>query len=456
MRKILVFLGLMVIFSGCGKVTNSESVTQENSMGNSIESTSAELKSEEASTEAATMAQREIMEKYIADQQYTSCFLYDVTGDNFPEMIEIVPMYFSMDYDVTIYDFSGDQPVPLLYVGANEGESIYVCEDADGNRFLLYHESDYHSYGTDVESYIRADVKEHSITENVLGRGENYYQDIPGREYAYNAVLEFDGVETQSLGNVNEAIEDSVFPSEEVLKNYFEEYLKSVTVIDEFVLPSSDGMDEFVKKMRAEADDYSYAPDYNYADWLKEFESNVQERSILICGKYYHTEAKSIHLSAENLDETFDSDVLNEFPNLLEISFEAGYYEKAVENRIKIKASNWCENVKSIKVDLGMFELEGDFSTFTNIKEAMFTGNFQNTSYLEDIKKLSQVDIVKFYYISAWDKKDFINAFKLVSEMPNVKVVAYSGHCVISEDMTGEDWECIYDMLSGKVLTCVK
>ena len=44
----------------------------------------------------------------------------------------------------------------------------------------------------------------------------------------------------------------------------------------------------------------------------------------------------------------------------------------------------------------------------------------------------------------------------MISHMPDVKVVAYSGHCVISEDMKKEDWESIYDALSGKVLTCVK
>lgn len=450
MRKLLIFVCLMVLFSACTKMDDSKTATQENLVKNVTENITENV------TENVVTSQRELMEENIANRQYAHCFFYDVTGDNFPEMIEIVPMGFSMDYDVVIYDFSGEEPVLLLYAGANAGESIYVCKDADGNRFLLYRESDYHTYGMDTESYIRADVKEHSITKTLLGRGENYYQNIPGAEYAYNAVLEFEGVNTQNLGSMNEPAENMLYPSEELLKSYFEDYLKKVTVIDEFVLPSGNEMDGFIQKMMARADDYSYTPNYNYADWLKKWESQVEVKKILICGKYYNADAKSIHLFAEDLDETFDSDILNEFSNLEEISFEAGYYEKAAENRFKIKASDWCENITFIKVDLGMFELQGDFSAFTNIKEAMYSGDFRNTNYLEDIKKLSQVDIVKFYYISAWDKKDFINAFTMISHMPDVKVVAYSGHCVISEDMKKEDWESIYDALSGKVLTCVK
>lgn len=400
--------------------------------------------------------QREIMENYIKEAQHTTNFLYDVTGDNFPELIEIVPMFYKSDYELYFYDFSGGEPKQLTTIGCNAGDKIYICQDENKNRFLLSFQTSYGTAGKNEVEYVKTDIDGHYMISGILGRSVNYIQSNPKADDCYyNAILYFDGELIETLGRCDVTTQNDMLPSEELLKQYFEEYLDKVEILDEITMPQTDSMEAFLQEMDKKKDSFTYIPDYNYEEW---FQKTIEPKRINICGTYYDSESTELYLSANILDETFDSDVLNQFPDLRSVTFD-GKIDGEILNKIIIKPSEWCERIMSLSINGEMYELSGDFSSFSNIQEVTFWGDIKKAENLDYVKSIPQVKVLNLYQYFGSERsetEDFVKIIEMVSKLPDLEVVTYSGHNVFFSSMTEEEQNKVYELLSDKIFSCIK
>lgn len=408
-------------------------------------------------TEQAQYAdQREAMENYIKEAQNTNGFLYDVTGDNFPELVELVPMYYKSDYELYFYDFSASEPKQLVQIGCNAGDKIYICQDENRNRFLLSFQTYFQTAGKSQVEYVKTDINGHCMTSAILGKSVNYIQDNPKQERDYyNAILYFEGKNLEALGICDERNENGTFPSEELLKQCFEEYLDTVEILDEITLPQPDAMDMFLSEMEEKKDTFTYVPDYDYEEWYK---VSVEPECVNICGFNYDVNSTELYLSGNILDETFDSDVLNQFPDLCSVTFD-GKSDGAVGDKIVIKPSEWCGRILSMDINTEMFRLSGDFSSFTNIQEVTFWGDIHKTDSVDFIQSIPHARVLNLYQNFDNDRnaaEQFIKIIEAVSGFEETKVVTYSGHSVYFSNMTEEEKDNVYELLSDKIFSCIK
>lgn len=451
MKKILGMIAAMLVF-----VTACSNAGTEINQKTDAQTTAMTTEAAQTVTEQAQYAvQREAMENYIKEAQNTNGFLYDVTGDNFPELVELVPMFYRSDYELYFYDFSSGEPKQLAEIGCNAGDTIYICQDENQNRFMLSFQTYLQTAGKSEVEYVKTDINGHYMTSSILGRSVNYIQNNPKAEDCYyNAILYFDGASVETLGRCDGKTENDMLPSEELLKEYFEEYLGTVEILDELTLPSSDSVETFLQEMEKKKDNYTFIPDYNYEEW---FGQTIEPERINICGIYYDKTATELYLSANLLDETFDSDVLNQFPDLCSVTFD-GKSDGAVGDKIVIKPSEWCGGILSMDINTEMFRLSGDSSSFPNIQEVTFWGDIMQTDD-SDVLSVSNAKVFNLYQTCGDGRngvEKFLKIIETVSSFPELEVVTYSGHNEFFSAMTEEERNKMYELLSDKIFSSIK
>lgn len=389
-----------------------------------------------------------VMTEYIKENSNGDIlFLYDINGDGFPELLNLS---YEEGYFIRIYDFSGSEPKYIGNISCEEGEDIYLCQDSKENRFIIAHYGSYNSMGVISYNCEKANVIGHSISNVMLGKGITYFNPLEENGYKYyNGLLFFDGELKENIGYFNEN-NNKRLDSEKRLIQYMNEYLNNYEILDVITLPEYGEEEEFVARMQAKAESYNYIPYYNYEEWLAEYQKVVEDRKIMICGKEYDLEAQRICLKWDTLDETFDSDILNEFPNLQEIIFEGSYNMKA-DKRIPIKSSDWSKKIVVMRISPEYFELMGDMNVYLELGKVTLEGNcdfFGDISYLLDCPNIKVIE--------CWVENGTLELVKLLSEIQSVEVITHSWHYDFYGEMTDAQREQVEEILSDKIFVGVK
>ncbi len=395
---------------------------------------------------ASKPAQQIIMEEYIKNYDgYGKLFLYDITGDNFPELMELD---FPDDiWNCEVYDFSGNEPVSIGRFNGEEGEIVYLCQDEEENRFILSHFGIY-KLGA-CSYYCEKDlIDEHVMKNMTLGTTVTYFINRKENKY-YNGSIYFAGEEREGVGFWEQDSEGKL-ESEKRLINHMNEYIGKCEILDTITLPEYDEEDLFLQEMSIKAKDYHYIPDYDYEEWLVVYQKEMEEQSVTICGKEYDSQMDNLCLDWEDLDETFDSDVLNEFSNLKSVYFEEGFKDETYP-KITIKVSEWCQRVQKMSIAPKCFELSGDLDQFSSLRELSLWGDRKemgDVSFITDFPKLKVVNL--------WIDNVTMDLAEQISRMETVEVVTWSGQRFFYGEMTEKERMQIETMFSDKVFIAVK
>ncbi len=385
-------------------------------------------------------AQQIIMEEYIKNYDgYGKLFLYDITGDGFPELLE---MYLPEDaWCVRVYDFSSDEPIQIGEFEAGQGENIYFCQDSGGNRFILSHFGSNHMAGVSYYLCEKTTVMEHALQNGILGETLNYNVKEDEFQY-YNPAIYFDGDVKEGVGFCRKN-PDGQIESEEILIQYMNEYMENCEILDVLVLPDYEN-ENFLQAMADKAEHYNYIPEYHYE------ESNAEFQDVVICGKNYDRQLEILYLSPEDLDETFDSDIFNEFPNLKEVCFSEGS-EKEEYDVKKIKVSDWCGQIYKMSIAPQYFELTGDLRQFSLLWDIGIYGNGEKIERIDFIAEFPNLKVAGLYIDNVT-----MDQLKYVGNLQNIEVVAYSGMKDFFGGMTAEQKEMVTEIMADKVFVYVK
>lgn len=449
--EILLIIVMLLFLTTCANNVQIQSIKENFENSDSEETTV--LKTTDSGSELkliknSNSKQQTIIETYlktISDDWY-DWFLYDITGDGFPE---IISMYIpETTWFFKVYDFSGAEPIEIGSFDGEIGGEIFICQDLQGERFILSYGGAYNMMGV-VWYYCEKNmIEEHIIKREVLGETETYYSDWDKNEY-YNAYISFDGLIKDGIGFCKKDANGKI-DSEKRLIQYMNEYLNNYEILDVITLPEYGQEDVFVADMQQKAERYNYVPDYDYVEWFEEYQNEIKDRTITICGKEYDSQTDTLYLSWNDLDETFDSDILNEFPNLRVIQFNEGYGMESYE-KINIKVSDWCENIQVMRIAPQYFELMGDFQRFSNLVEIDLWGDRNEMGDISYILNFSNLKV-----INLWMDNMTMDVVENVSRMDNVEVVTYSGQRNFYGEMTEEQREQVEETLSNKIFVGVK
>ncbi len=401
----------------------------------------------EKGQEASKPAQQIIMEEYIKNYDgYGKLFLYDITGDGFPELLN------GENFDgffVDVYDFSEEEPKWIGQFSGKSGGKVYVCKDTEGKRFLLSHDGWYQSMGYIMYYCNKTNILEHALENELLGESVSYLSDDWDDDLYYHGMMYFDGEKKEPLGFCREE-NGTWYETENALIQCMNDYMKDCEILDVLTLPDYGQEEAFVRSMEERAGEYHYVPDYQYNQWYEMYQKELETRKVTICGKDYDSQTELLNLDRSVLDETFDSDILNEFPNLRRVYFEGSAQENN-DTKLQIKASAWCSQIMEMRFSPKDFELQGNLEAFSNLLNLTIYGRGEE---LNDISYLCELPNVRI--LNLWVDDTTMEFVKLISGIESVHVITYSGQFDFFGEMTGEEIKLIFETLSDKLFVYVK
>ncbi len=426
MKKSKLIIGVaMAILLGTACVASQEAkspVSEAVSVESPTEGvTTAEVITETATEESMQLTQKERVWEFVQENRKDAgdwCFLYDLTGDNFPEMLKI--NCGDDYYDLYVYDVSGDEPYYMGVIYTGENEEFYICRDDKGNRVIFSHWASYYQFGTNCYRCHKVGIGGHILVDEVLGESTAYYQPMKNHEdnVYFNAKMYFDGEYKDTIGEYK-IVENERPRQETVLLDYLDKYMADYEILDTLTIPGYDEVDAFVAKMDLKSAGYLYEPEYDYEQWLAQYERETEHKTILIGDKEYDSQIGELRLSWDELGDDFDSDVLNEFPNLRSVEFE-GNELKTPESKIILKVSDWCGRIQEMDFNYDQYEIIGDVSAFSELRELRIRGWYEDISQMDYIEKMTNLNIVLVRMDNI--TMDFA---KLMNDIDSIKAVLY-------------------------------
>lgn len=431
MKKSALILLAALLLSSCGQTENAKmSETLPTSGTSAVTETSITTEQEtETTTVPQTTAQTTIettaetepevpltpleqMYKYREDCG-SEFLLYDFTGDNFPETVEIWGAEWGSDY--CIRDFYGNTCC-LVYGGDLAYDKIYVCSDGE-HKYIV-------SYGITGMSGCtwryakRFDFYENGeITERTIGYADNFWRWSDSKRC--NTEFYFEDSVVSPIGFYSHEYEDreTQFAKDtidEMFEAEFKKYLSGCNIIDEI----SFGFDEI--NFRWVIESTSQQPDF--AEYPAE-NADIPDKSVeeIALGKIsYPIDSTSVVINSDYIPDDFDFNVLDRFENLKCVDFYAVSPE-SFEKRYTIKPSEWCKRLETLTIDPFVFSVEGGLGCFENVTDLQLmvdSGPIDDLSFLKDMPNIK----VLRPYFSVTDKE----VYRTLTELPNLQVIADS------------------------------
>lgn len=427
MKKLTVILLAALLLGGCGnsaEMPQKNSETSQTAAGTTTAVTTAAEKVTTAKTETSAVTTEEAVpltpleEAQAWADEYPYRFLYDLTGDGFPERFNI------REGSITssVYDITWQ----YIYME----DKFYVCRDNDGRIFLAACYGGYEMAGCTTFYASRYDFYSNCVIETNLGEAEVFFTpygyDYENERKYYTAAYEFLGDSSERAELINSST-DVVYGR---LKNRLAEYISGYELIDTIVLDRNNKNDKLIVSFDADTDFAEEA-----SDDLPEYEItqiDIGDFKYEIYGNY-------VRINADALANSFDFDVLNEFKELDHIEFDWLSYEP--EEKVKIPKGDWCGRIKKMRININHWDTT-DFSLFSNVESIIIDGWGTERADLEFLKDMPSVR-----YIYAYFTANSAETFIPLSEMPDLEAIIDSGHGGCMWNLSAEEQKKVMELL---------
>lgn len=317
-------------------------------------------------------------------QSSSDSVLVDITGDGFPEMISVMLEGYVYDMSWSAYDMSGRYPIKFASGILDGGESIKLISDENGGRKLVS------AYTTGIAVNFRckeADICEISYPlqsrKRTLGCETYYYSrnSDTEKQTAYRTELYMNGREYEDRGKYFEfEFLPGEYYKETAFDKMYSDFLSEWDIlleieIDENGEPYISGNE--LEKSTA----FSEYPEVNNAP----VGVGKAVRYIDVCGEMYPEDSREIAINAEAVDDDFDFSVLNSFPELRSLILSG---DSESGRRIKFSPSEWCGKVTHLRVAPLLYEPEGGYGCFENVRDIVVLGRPDSIEFITDMKNI--------------------------------------------------------------------
>lgn len=255
----------------------------------------------------------------------SNCLLYDFTGDDFPEVLEV-----SFDalegrwYEYCIYDIVNDYILTLDL----SGDTLYICKDDTHKYFVT-------GYTWSADSFQRweaerTDFFENEVSQRKLGYIEMYYGYYTDRFYNPTLYIwgnSFEGCEQENIEystyswEIFDKISDEIFPER------FNEYLSGCNIIGKINVTTNDDGNICLETDLTSGDFAEYPSDI-YKDF-RDYYYDKTDSNWFTRGTYYYSDGVYVSDSGEfmvlyldDIPEDFDFDTLKAFENVRKLHIE--------------------------------------------------------------------------------------------------------------------------------------
>ena len=305
--------------------------------------------------------------------------LADITGDAFPEMIAVFAEGYVTDMSWCAYDMSGRYPVRFASGTLDYDESIKFISDGNGGRKLV---SAYTLGCTFEIGFRKAEICDVTYPLQsrcrTLGCEKFFYLNSEGdMKTAYRTELFMDGRDYEGRGEYFDfSFEPDGYYKDSAFDMMYSDFLSEYDILIE--IGTDENGEPIIVGGNSEFVEY---PEVNNAP------VGVGEavKYIDVCGKMYAEDSEDITIHAEDIPEDFDFSVLNSFPRLRSLSL-SGEAENAV--KIVFSPSDWCGRVKELTVDSLLFEPEGGYGCFENVRNIFVRGRPDSIEFISDMKSI--------------------------------------------------------------------
>ncbi|MCM1328949.1 MAG: hypothetical protein NC253_05850 [Ruminococcus sp.] len=417
MKKFIsAILAMSAILSLCACGNNAETVTETETSAKISETTSTVTTTAEkiTATETTTVTTEETVpltpleEAYLWAEKSPDRFLYDFTGDGFPECVELLSEPFVIAGGISSTAYGWRDNISNIVIG----DCLYVCRDGNGKNFIVTCYSTDAMAGMTPFTAVRYDFCADGLTETTIGELEIYH----GGDKPYIGKCTF-------LGEELDRGADGIF------KKRFTEYISEYELADTITINYENG--EFKADFGADTD---FSEEY-----INDFPEYRTEK-VLVGGFEYDNDFPTFFLNDKCFENGFDYDELNKLKNLDYISF--GYISEENAEKAAIKHGDWCGKVKTVYVEAAEWGGVEGFSELCNVEFAIVSGNGVKAADLEFLKEMPSIR-----YIYAYFTANSADAFIPLSEMPNLEAIIDSGHGSCMETLTDEEKQRVKELL---------
>ncbi len=317
-------------------------------------------------------------------QRSSNSVLVDITGDGFPEMISVMLEGYVYDMSWSAYDMSGRYPIKFAYGILDCDESIKLISDGNGGRKLVS------AYTTGIAINFgckEADICEISYPlqsrERTLGCETYYYSRNydTEKQTAYRNELYMDGREYEGRGKYFEfEFVPGEFYKETAFDKMYSDFLSEYDILFEIEIDEN-GEPYIVGNNLEKSTAFSEYPEVNNAPAGE----GKAVRYIDVCGEMYPEDSSVIAINAEDVDDDFDFSVLNRFPELRSLKLSG---DSESGRRIKFSPSEWCGKVTHLRVDPLLYEPEGGYGCFENVRDIVVCGRPDSIEFITDMKNI--------------------------------------------------------------------
>lgn len=425
-KSIALAAALAVIsaaFGGCGNNTEAPGAEASEASAETFVQTetpaaaTAAETTEAAVTESTTEAETEPLTplekmKNRADGS-SSVFLYDITGDGFPELLkaDFIEDAFFIEAVSELYEWDG-------YI-ETDGK-IYVCRDTDGRIFLASCSGNFFNAGVTSYTALRYDFYSNDIEITCIANVDVYmypWWETEEDKYLY-CTYDSDVFENYS-GTLDS----------HTAENMLADYISAYELLDVIELTLEQGNISV-----------GFGADGDFSEECSDDlpENELSSKQIAIGDSVFPGDIRNIVFRPHQLGDDVDLDILNSFEKLTDIDF---VNEHPTEEKVKIKTGEWCKKIKSLQVNVSVYDtVNTDFSAFENVECININGHGtrENLEFLKDMPKIKIID--------AFFLADSPEAFIPISELPELEAIIDSGQGSCLENLSGEERERVTEL----------
>lgn len=289
MKKFIIAMSVLLLLCGCEKGAEIPAEISEasRSVTTTETTTAAEVTTTSETTvitaEETTVTTEETTPITPLENEYAwleaakndiytqQAFLYDFTGDGFPERMELILEPYTLTGCISSEVYGWQDNIVNIVIG----DCMYVCRDSDGKNFIVTLTTNDGMAGMSPFTAVRYDFYADGVHETVLGETEVY---LSGERY-YTGICTFLGKDMDSGIGKNGG---------EILNKKLMEYISEYELIDTITIKFENG--------RYKA---SFEADTDFTEeYIKDFPEYIEtEHYPYIYDKTLYINAKNVNMS---------------------------------------------------------------------------------------------------------------------------------------------------------------
>lgn len=325
MKKFFIAMAALLLLCGCEK--GAEASTEISETSQAVTTTAAvedvtETTSETAVTtvakttvETTTVTTEETIPLTPFEKEYAwletdknnidiqQAFLYDFTGDGFPERMELILEPYTLTGCISSEVYGWRDNIVNIEVG----DCMYVCRDSDGKNFIVTYETNDAMAGMSPFAAVRYDFYADGVHSTVLGETEVYWDG----ERDYTGICTFLGKDLDSGIGKNGG---------EILNKKLTEYISEYELIDTITIKYENGRykasfeadTDFTEEYINDFPEYIETEHYPYI-WDKTMYINIKNVNTLDLSSL--TDIECVNVFGEDVGRS-DLEFLKDMPSV--------------------------------------------------------------------------------------------------------------------------------------------